>query len=573
MSSGSSCTVKYMGKAHSVPAGNVMDVKIALTLPTGLAACAMKIICAGKVLDNADEVKPNAKLMMMRCASQPDLIRLTVREIVTGRLAPRVEVSPSAPHGELISAIVKALLLPPCDESTEVRIFLPMIGVLMRPDLTLADYALPASRALEVFAVPCPRAPQCEHAAQMANELRREATAQAERELTPEEATLALHELAAHAAIGLSPHDAMAMRATLDALTPASMLEECMRPDEGMRPEDSAREAVEMAEAPPLALPPSLVETSDEASAKAGIDVPPTPPTACVYGARATSSNTTPQTGNRSTGAAPSAASFVPTRLRTGLMASHDELPPPLERPLAALLAAEMENYERACEPPSAAEWEAYAAHEEARLEERCAELISSLAPAMRAQSPAHRRSRAAGELQRGFHSRGGRHRRSRSAPLQPRAVERLTPRAAAASRAAMRRSPDLGLLCSSSSSASSSSPGESAYTIGSSAGRSTFSLSNEDCEMLAEECSPCAVDGPHELPKGGVGGKVKGTACRACGCRLPLTACASACKCGEIFCAAHMHEHACVFDYKRGHETKLREENPKLEGPKLERL
>ena len=255
-------------------------------------------------------------------------------------------------------------------------------------------------------------------------------------------------------------------------------------------------------------------------------------------------------------------------------MASHDERPPPLERPLAALLAAEMENYERACEPPSAAEWEAYAAHEEARLEERCADLISSLAPAMRAPSPAHRRSSRAGELQRGFlHGRGGRHRRSRSAPLQPRAAERLQPRAAAASRAAARRSPDLGLICSSSSSASSSSAAESAYTIGSSAGRSTFSLSDEDVEMLAEECAPCAVEGASELPKGGVGGKVKGSACRACGCRLPLTACASACKCGEIFCAAHMHEHACRFDYKRGHEAKLREENPKMEGPKLERM
>ena len=40
-----------------------------------------------------------------------------------------------------------------------------------------------------------------------------------------------------------------------------------------------------------------------------------------------------------------------------------------------------------------------------------------------------------------------------------------------------------------------------------------------------------------------------------------------------EAFCANHMHAHNCVFDYKTAHEAKLREENPQVEGHKLERL
>merc|ERR1719506_421680 len=68
----------------------------------------------------------------------------------------------------MVSVVVRALRLPPCDEFTEVRLFFPHLGSLMRQDLTLADYPLPESAAasatdgdssaggLEVFAVPCP---------------------------------------------------------------------------------------------------------------------------------------------------------------------------------------------------------------------------------------------------------------------------------------------------------------------------------------------------------------------------------------------------------------------------------
>ena len=44
-------------------------------------------------------------------------------------------------------------------------------------------------------------------------------------------------------------------------------------------------------------------------------------------------------------------------------------------------------------------------------------------------------------------------------------------------------------------------------------------------------------------------------------------------CKCGESFCANHMHAHNCVFDYKTAHEAKLREDQGDLEGAEREIL
>jgi len=61
---------------------------------------------------------------------------------------------------------------------------------------------------------------------------------------------------------------------------------------------------------------------------------------------------------------------------------------------------------------------------------------------------------------------------------------------------------------------------------------------------------------------------------CKACNLRLPLTAtCASACQCGDIFCARHLHAHDCSFDYHSREQHKLAEDNPKMAPSKLERL
>ena len=42
---------------------------------------------------------------------------------------------------------------------------------------------------------------------------------------------------------------------------------------------------------------------------------------------------------------------------------------------------------------------------------------------------------------------------------------------------------------------------------------------------------------------------------------------------CGHTFCAAHMHDHVCRVNYRAAQAEKLKEDNPKLAGQKLERL
>jgi len=93
LSAEATCTVKYQGRTLTVPAGSARDVKVGLSAWTAVAPNAIKLIRAGKVLGDDDEVAPKAKLMMMRCTPPNPTLHLCVREIVTGRLAPRLDVS------------------------------------------------------------------------------------------------------------------------------------------------------------------------------------------------------------------------------------------------------------------------------------------------------------------------------------------------------------------------------------------------------------------------------------------------------------------------------------------------
>lgn len=588
-------TIKHMGRTHTLSAGVVADLKSELQAITAVPPECQKLIVNGKVLADDDVVAPKSKGMMMRCAAQPKLLRLSVREIVTGRMAPNVQVAPSTPHSDLVATISKALLLPPCDEQTEVRIFLPHLGVLMRPDLALDSYKLPGTRTVEIFAVPCPKAPDPEHAAQIAHELGAAAAPPALHELSPDEARIALHHLAAHAAAGLAPHDAQTLQSTLNQLMPPPAEDEDDKDDEAP------------AAAEPFMLPPSMVDDVTETSSiPAGLAASSS---GCGSssddrgnGSGSSNSGCSSSSGTKRQAPALSASTptteprnLVPSRIRTGLMPAHDDPPPcSVERPLHAMLAAELEAYERAVELPSEAEWQAYMEFEEDRLEERCAELIASLAPPQqRSPHPSTRR--------RETRTRGGRPRRSRSAPLHARGGSSGwgCEASADAPPGARRQQRQQQLLLGSSSSATSlvgggsSAPHSSARHSGlhveetegeASATTGALLLSDECCNEVMHEVmhealltpgtprTPRCGDSP-ALPKGGTGGKVKGIACFGCGCRLPLTACATACKCGENYCPRCAGTHVCRFDYKRRHAQRLRDENPKMEGGKLERL
>ena len=119
-----SVTVNYGATSLVCPAGTCLDIKLALSGHTKLAVEEMKLLAKGKVVSGDDTaVVPNTKLMLTRVPAAAPSVRLRVREIVSGRV-PRtpVCVSPSTPHDELVSTVVRALRLPPCDEFTEVRL-------------------------------------------------------------------------------------------------------------------------------------------------------------------------------------------------------------------------------------------------------------------------------------------------------------------------------------------------------------------------------------------------------------------------------------------------------------------
>ena len=76
------------------------------------------------------------------------------------------------------------------------------------------------------------------------------------------------------------------------------------------------------------------------------------------------------------------------------------------------------------------------------------------------------------------------------------------------------------------------------------------------------------ATAAPPPLKKPAVRG---GDRCAVCDCKLPLTACMqSRCKCGQLFCGAHMHGHVCSFDYRAVARDRLQKEHPTIAPAKL---
>jgi len=77
------------------------------------------------------------------------------------------------------------------------------------------------------------------------------------------------------------------------------------------------------------------------------------------------------------------------------------------------------------------------------------------------------------------------------------------------------------------------------------------------------------------QRPRGGQAAKGQGQRsarrCAECDVKLPISACIHAmCRCAQSFCAAHMHEHKCTFDYRTSAQQRLRTSNPKLKPAKM---
>ena len=89
-----SVTCKFAGRTYSVPAGSAADVRGRLSDLTGIYN--LKLLSSGRTLADSDTLAPNAKVMVIKCAAAAaPTIRLSVREIVTGRLAPKAAWCPT----------------------------------------------------------------------------------------------------------------------------------------------------------------------------------------------------------------------------------------------------------------------------------------------------------------------------------------------------------------------------------------------------------------------------------------------------------------------------------------------
>lgn len=252
-------------------------------------------------------------------------------------------------------------------------------------------------------------------------------------------------------------------------------------------------------------------------------------------------------------------AALVPARIRTGLVPAADDIqivhaPAELLADLEAFEAYDAEVRELAALPYAQAR-EMLVAAEEARLEERCALLIRTLpelgdsvgavdAPASPCSSTPSAKSRPRGEGLR------------RQQPRWPRAAERRTERA-------------VWKPVASAEAASAADDSEVLNAVEWSAANGAI------CRVVDDELAEVSTGSlmlPDALPSATAARKRP--RCKACNCRLPLTAaCGSTCQCGDLFCARHMHAHDCIVDYRSREQRKLQEDNPKLEASKLERL
>ena len=154
-------TIKHQGRSHVITGVKLdaFSVKLALVELTGLLPREMKLVCKGKTLKGDDEVPAAATLMLLhqRPATGASY-SIDVHEIITGQRRRDVLARAEMSHDDLVQLALRSLKLAAGDEDVCLRFYLPHISMLMRVDLTLADYAtaLPEGRNLQLYLVPCP---------------------------------------------------------------------------------------------------------------------------------------------------------------------------------------------------------------------------------------------------------------------------------------------------------------------------------------------------------------------------------------------------------------------------------
>ena len=119
--------VKFGRKSFEVAASDVAGVRESLKALVGLEPSEMKLFAKGKTLScPTDDVPPGSRLMLVKVAQAAtgSSIFVSLRDVVSGRVATRVEVPKEIGVAELVGVARRSLRILP-DECPEIGLYSP----------------------------------------------------------------------------------------------------------------------------------------------------------------------------------------------------------------------------------------------------------------------------------------------------------------------------------------------------------------------------------------------------------------------------------------------------------------
>ena len=551
-------TVRVVGGGISIDVGvvgisTVAELKQALQLRCGVPAVEQRLLAAGKTLDDAEACPTGKVILMRKPATARATVSITLRD-TRGRVLSAVDLRP---EDTVASAVDLAQTALKAGEGS-FALFNEETKMLLRPDLALADYSLRDGGTLWLV----PKASL--------------ASRSGVRRAVPHLAQLQLPTMP----VRLPPSVTQVADSPDLATTTTSCDIAAASATSAASATCSTASAASSAQPAPGGAAPPLV-----AQLTAGGGVPVLLPLAAfrAEGGRGAAS----RVDQPAAAAAAAAAARVPARLRAGLMGDGGPvggtLPP-------SLLRQTLEQMVAGGGASDAAAQQEVEQQQEVAFEERCVAPHAAAAPRVAAAPPAdtHQHAPSCRRCARVVASL-----RAVAGPSKPPPPTGAAGAAATAAackeeawgsglKAGMRK----GFLSAPPRTRRAPKRAQEAASAGAAAGAPIATVA-----PLTATAAPLATAAAAPAGEGARGGPLpadpanpadptkrrKQLQCAACTCRLPLATAelCCRCRCGELFCAAHRHQHRCAAasSLKEAQRRVLRSDNPKLVATKLEAM
>lgn len=580
-----------------------------------------------KLADDSSPLGSIDKLMLLRrpgAGGSAKKLTVTLRCLTTGRVARGVEVSATSPISHILESVASKALKLPSGHGHEL--FVEKGKMLLRSDLSLADYATSVSDGTELFV--CQSQPSAAGGAaapfRLPKSLVEVMPPQPTATAAPAAPAATSNKPAAGAAAAVASPAPSAAPAAPPVFAPASFIN-AMAASLPAAERQAFEALVANAPAEELRAADAMAKDLDaEISRLLGVSPATTaaaagtsPPQAAGAAAAAAAAGSAPSlaegasTASAGGAAAAAAAGAVPRQMASGLLPNArmqagprgtpmlvpmamanmpKELREDLERTLSSSLPAgvrlgDIQNIEQLLGDASknlaaGARPELFGsamplgggmgggaeeAHR-ARLEETCSKLVDTLRPDEKSASPEVTAAAAKEEkkgwgkgLSKGFLNKPKRKRRA--APAEAVAAA-AAPAASEAAVATSSCAPVAMDVCSA------------VCSEGKEGGLVSVNPATGEVMFAAPTAPTSPPSGPAATPpaaKKAAGAASERPRCSVCVARLPITATQAPCRCGGLYCAAHMHCHECQFDYKTSARSRLRESNPEIVPRKLE--